>query len=305
MKKFYSLIATVAIAVGFNAQLTLPFSDTFTYADGDMSGKGNWTIQSANATDKINVDAGVVKFDGGGEDLQNTFTSTNSGTLYYSMDIKVTGNDAQTDTNGGYFAGFAQNSTTFGGTLWTQRVSATEYKFGIEVRTATGTSTTWTTANYTVGTTYRVTVSYEFVTGTANDVVNLYVNNTLVSTDNHTGTDLTSAVAFFLRQDSASETPFVEIDNLTVSADPSAVLAVSDSKKSNNLFIKNTLVKNDEITFGSDVKDIKIYTLSGAVVKTGSVKNGATLNVAELAKGNYIVTGMVNNQPVSQKILKD
>jgi hypothetical protein len=82
-------------------------------------------------------------------------------------------------------------------------------------------------------------------------------------------------------------------------------LAVSDIKKSNNLFIKNTLVKNDEITFGSDVKDIKIYTLSGAVVKTGSVKNGATLNVAELAKGNYIVTGMVNNQPVSQKILKD
>lgn len=82
-------------------------------------------------------------------------------------------------------------------------------------------------------------------------------------------------------------------------------LAVSDIKKSNNLFIKNTLVKNDEITFGADVKDIKIYTLSGAVVKTGSVKNGATLNVAELAKGNYIVTGMVNNQPVSQKILKD
>jgi hypothetical protein len=35
------------------------------------------------------------------------------------------------------------------------------------------------------------------------------------------------------------------------------------------------------------------------------VKNGATLNVAELQKGNYIVTGTVNNQPVSQKILKD
>lgn len=82
-------------------------------------------------------------------------------------------------------------------------------------------------------------------------------------------------------------------------------LAVTDFKKVIPNFIKNTLVKNDEIVFGSDVKDIKVYTLSGAIVKTGDVKNGSTLNVAELAKGNYIVTGIVNNQPVSQKILKD
>lgn len=82
-------------------------------------------------------------------------------------------------------------------------------------------------------------------------------------------------------------------------------LSVSDFNKSKSSFIKNTFVKNDEITFGADVKDVKVYTLTGQVVKTGSVKNGATLNVAELQKGNYIVTGTVNNQPVSQKILKD
>jgi len=83
------------------------------------------------------------------------------------------------------------------------------------------------------------------------------------------------------------------------------VLAVSDLSKPKSNFVKNTFVKNEEITFGADVKDIKIYTLTGQVVKTASVKEGATLNVAELAKGNYIVTGTVNNQPVSQKILKD
>ncbi|MBD8083992.1 T9SS type A sorting domain-containing protein [Chryseobacterium caseinilyticum] len=84
-----------------------------------------------------------------------------------------------------------------------------------------------------------------------------------------------------------------------------STLAVSDFKKVTSNFVKNTLVKNNEIVFGSDVKDIKVYTLSGAIVKTGEVKNGSTLNVAELAKGNYIVTGIVNNEPVSQKILKD
>lgn len=84
-----------------------------------------------------------------------------------------------------------------------------------------------------------------------------------------------------------------------------STLAVADFKKITPNFVKNTLVKNDEIIFGSDVKDIKVYTLSGAIVKTGDVKNGSTLNVAELAKGNYIITGIVNNQAVSQKILKN
>lgn len=87
----------------------------------------------------------------------------------------------------------------------------------------------------------------------------------------------------------------------------SGTLAVNDltdlSKKS--MFIKNSLVKNDEIIFAAEVKDIKVYTLSGQLVKTASVKNGVSLNVGELQKGNYIVTGFVDNQPVSQKILKD
>ncbi|WP_143884702.1 lamin tail domain-containing protein [Chryseobacterium binzhouense] len=87
----------------------------------------------------------------------------------------------------------------------------------------------------------------------------------------------------------------------------SGTLAVNDLQNAMHKykFVQNTFVKNDEIVFGTEVKDIKVYTLSGQLVKTSSVKANETLNVAELAKGNYIVTGTVNNQPVSQKILKD
>ncbi|MDF2931279.1 MAG: C-terminal target protein [Chryseobacterium sp.] len=87
----------------------------------------------------------------------------------------------------------------------------------------------------------------------------------------------------------------------------SGTLAVNNVSNNSvkSQFIKNSFVKNEEITFGSDVKEVKIYSLSGQLVKTASVKGGTTLNIAELQKGNYIVTGMVNNQPVSQKILKD
>ena len=93
------------------------------------------------------------------------------------------------------------------------------------------------------------------------------------------------------------------IDNVSWTANGS--LAVSDLSKTKSSFVKNTYVKSDEITFGSDAKDVKIYTLTGQLVKTATVKANGTVNVAELAEGNYIVTGTVNNQAVSQKILKD
>jgi len=85
----------------------------------------------------------------------------------------------------------------------------------------------------------------------------------------------------------------------------SGSLAVSDFNKTKSNFVKNTFVKNDEITFGTDAKDVKVYRLTGQLVKTASVKANGTLNVSDLAEGNYIVTGTVNNQAVSQKILKD
>lgn len=85
----------------------------------------------------------------------------------------------------------------------------------------------------------------------------------------------------------------------------STVLAAGEVAPSKYRLLKNTFVKNEEITFGAEAKDVKVYNMYGQVVKTASVKENGVLNVAELQKGTYIVTGTVNNQPVSQKILKD
>lgn len=86
----------------------------------------------------------------------------------------------------------------------------------------------------------------------------------------------------------------------------SGSLAVTEIKgKSIANFVKNTFVKNNEITFGADVKDVKIFNMFGQLVKEASVKANGTVNVAELTRGNYIVTGTVNNEAVSRKILKD
>lgn len=124
--------------------------------------------------------------------------------------------------------------------------------------------------------------------------------NTETKTVNFTGGQANSTVTF--------ETPTTSfrayLDNIEIKT-VSGTLAVSDFNKSKSSFVKNTFVKNDEITFGADAKDVKVYTLTGQLVKTASVKSNGTLNIAELAEGNYIVTGTVNNQAVSQKILKN
>ncbi|WP_312088653.1 lamin tail domain-containing protein [Chryseobacterium sp.] len=84
-------------------------------------------------------------------------------------------------------------------------------------------------------------------------------------------------------------------------------LAVTDLQSTAHKykFVQNTFVKEDEIVFGTEVKDIKIYSLSGQLIKTSESKYAKYLNVADLQKGNYIITATIDNQPVSQKIIKD
>lgn len=82
-------------------------------------------------------------------------------------------------------------------------------------------------------------------------------------------------------------------------------LAVGDVNGSKSVFIKNTLVKNDEIIFGSDVQDVKIYSISGQLMKNTNVKNNTTMNIADLPTGHYIVTGILNNKKVTERILKN
>lgn len=80
-------------------------------------------------------------------------------------------------------------------------------------------------------------------------------------------------------------------------------LAVADFTKANSTLVKNTSV-NESIAFAKNA-DIQIINAAGQVVKTAKVTEGSTLNVSSLAKGMYIVTGTVNGEKVSQKVIKN
>ncbi|WP_027380949.1 lamin tail domain-containing protein [Chryseobacterium daeguense] len=84
-------------------------------------------------------------------------------------------------------------------------------------------------------------------------------------------------------------------------------LAISDVdfNYSKFRFIENAFVKDNEIVFGGEVREVKVFDTLGQVVKEAPTKSAYRLDVADLPKGNYIVTGTINNEPVSQKILKD
>ncbi|SFI07240.1 T9SS type A sorting domain-containing protein [Halpernia frigidisoli] len=90
------------------------------------------------------------------------------------------------------------------------------------------------------------------------------------------------------------------LDDVLIS---SATLAVGDLKSAKVSLVKNTSVK-DAIQFGAKA-DVQIYNMNGQIVKSASVSENTILNVSSLNKGIYIVTGVVNGEKVSQKIIKD
>ncbi|WP_051230803.1 T9SS type A sorting domain-containing protein [Epilithonimonas caeni] len=79
-------------------------------------------------------------------------------------------------------------------------------------------------------------------------------------------------------------------------------MAVVDATKGKANLVKNTIVSN-ELIFGTSAK-VSVYNTAGQIVKTAEVSENTRLDVSALAKGTYVVTGLVNGQTVSQKIIK-
>ena len=79
-------------------------------------------------------------------------------------------------------------------------------------------------------------------------------------------------------------------------------MATVDFSKDKFSLVKNTVVA-DNVVFAKNA-DVQIINAAGQVVKSLKVTEGATVNVSSLAKGVYFVTGVVNGEKVSQKIIK-
>ncbi|AWA28971.1 hypothetical protein HYN48_02085 [Flavobacterium magnum] len=296
------------------AGVTLPYTNNFAYPAGAaLSTQQDWTVQSGT-TDEILVAAGnldytgiasvgnSIAFDGTGIDNAVTFDTQNSGTVYYSFLLNVASMTGVTDANGGYFAGLGSSNTSFGATLWTKAVDDTNYNLGLEVRTANAANTSWS-GNYATGETLFVVVGYTFgdAATASDDTASLWINPAVggaqtaaTVSDSHTGADLASINRFFFRQDSATETPALNIDALRIGTTWESVTESNLGVKDNNiagLKVYPNPVSNGTFfieTAANAEKAVVVYDVLGKqVVNTTTTTNA--VNVSKLTAGVYIV----------------
>ncbi|MEG1026822.1 MAG: T9SS type A sorting domain-containing protein [Flavobacterium sp.] len=329
MKKIYTLVTILAASFAANAQATLPVYESFDYiVPGALQTQTGYA--ALNSGDDINIVAGnlsytdlpasignKINFAGAGIDAKYDITPVSADTIYYSFLVKINDISAVTDPNGGYFAGFGANDTNFGGTIWTKKVDNNTFKFGSELRTATGNGTTWTTTDYNVGDTYLVVGSYTFVAGTNNDVAKLWINPTLGLTTEPTptiedqwtaSTDLASIVHFFFRQDSAMETPDLDIDELRIGTSWADVTPIdpSASTKENNIEGLNIFPNpaNDVLNITSNStadKNVQLFDLTGK--KVLDVTTVSTVNVSTLKAGIYVAKINEAGKTATRKVI--
>lgn len=236
MKKIFLLLILIfGLSYLGWGQVALPHLDPLNYTVGEnLAAQTDWT--SMNSGDDLLIAPGnlsysdlpassgnMVSFDGSGIDAAKQFTQQISGTTYHSFLLNVA-NLGSLNTTGGYFEGFSEGtSNTFGATVWLRKdAGGVGYNIGINPRTTAG-NTSWVSGVQSVNTTLFVVFSYQIVAGVSNDVVKIWINPTpggsepsASATATNALTDLTNVNRILVRQDGATATPFIEMDELRI-----------------------------------------------------------------------------------------
>ena len=280
MKKVYIfLVLLFTVSFSFGQVLT----ENFSYTTGQLLTANGWSAHSGAGTNAIAVTAPGLTYSGhpgsgvgnattmttSGEDVNRTFTSITSGSVYMSFLLNV----SAAQSTGDYFIGLFQTSSIFPLRIYAKSDGAGGYFLGISK--ATG-AITYETTSRTFGTTYFIVANYIFNTGTTtDDVVNLWVNPALGGTEpsatiaNVTGavTDGTSAAAVYLRQGAAGNASTQQVDAILVGstwADVTPAAAATPSLSASALTSFNNVCINTEAGPNS-------FTITGTNLTTANV----------------------------------
>ncbi len=236
-----ALTLGVMLACGATAaRATSLYTEDFSYANASaLVGQGGWAAHSGAGTNPVTVASPGLSYAGfagsgiggmvgtmatSGEDVNHTFTTQSSGSLYTSFLVNV----QSAATAGDYCLNFMSipTSTLFYSRLYIKKDAANN-AFGLGVRFSSGGTVPYTATNLVFGQTYLVVLKYTFVAGTANDVVSLYVNPSVgapepAATLTHSATDGAVADAasglgtIAMRQGSASTSPTQQFDGIRI-----------------------------------------------------------------------------------------
>ncbi|HOW30950.1 MAG TPA: lamin tail domain-containing protein [Bacteroidales bacterium] len=236
MKKpllYYLLLSTLFIAgftSGVKAQLL--FEENFAYPVGDLltahgwanhSGTSNFiavTAASINYTNYQSSGIGEeITLTSSGEDVNKQFTAQSTGAVYASFIANIT----SASTTGDYFfhLGATAMGTNFKARIFVKKDASNNVAFGVAHST---TAANYSGFSYSLNTTYLIVVKYSFVSGTANDVVSIFINpvigdpepaSPLVS-NTDTPTDPIDIGTVALRQGTAGNLVGLKLDGIRI-----------------------------------------------------------------------------------------
>ena len=310
MKKIFTLLSLTSMFFLANAQ-TQVVNETFTF-NGAL--KDNGWVRHSGTTGQLSADGSKVNLVANNdEDVNKAFSTDyviNPAELNkteYTFTLNVPSQTGLAGSNSGaeYFLMLSSQSGTsvsnFYGRLFIKKGSGAGYVLGISNSTSTA---VYSTVELPVATDVSVKVAFS-VSG-SNSTSTLTINNEtpITSTSAVAPTVLKSVV---IRQagSATAGTGNVSIDNLVVTTYPSSVLATTDVIKSKNIFLKNSMVDNTLSFQTKGNASVKVYNANGQLVKSATISaQNANVNVANLPKGNYVVTAELNGETVSQKIVK-
>ena len=242
-----TLILLFALLLQSNySESQILYNENFNYPAGDSLGAHGWTSFSGGSTNVLSVTSPGLTYSGypgsgignavtvnaSGQDAYTSLSAVDSsGSFYAAAMINVTSAQA-----GDYFMAFLPStSTTFYSGRLHARLSGGSVNFGITKGAATDTTTTgiWTTANYSLNTTYIVVLKYTFVEGSNNDQVSLFVFDSAIPTVEPTPTvgpltypsgDAFNLGRIALRQGTAARAPVLKVDGIRVTRSWGSIL---------------------------------------------------------------------------------
>lgn len=255
MNKLFKLVRhltmslfAMATLIGTTANAERLLTENFEYELGNLYSQGGWLIYGTQAAGPVQVIDNALTYPdyqdkavgkavhltqvASGEDLMRAVSETaiSSGKVYLSALVKV---NAVADDQ--YFlafiqptsAGIVDKKTPPENTRLIASKGSADGKFVFKISRNSATLFE-STEEFELGKTYLVVMSYEFKEGTKNDVVQLWVNPAVASTEpqpnaainsaTHTGADMKSFQAIELRQGSSATKvgPEVIVDAIRV-----------------------------------------------------------------------------------------
>jgi len=332
------LLIAVLVTIAFAQPL---FVENFDYPSNNVLTNYGWTAHSGAGTNSIRVYLyGLVyagyagsniglsaKVDTAGEDINKTFTTTNSGTVYTAFMLNV----QKAMLNGDYCFHLSTsplNSYEYGSRFHVKRNAAGDIAFGLGKKHL---DTAFTTFSYALNTTYLVVLKYEFVAGDSNDVLSMFVFSSGVPATEPTtptvgpntpaGADFPHIGSAILRQGTAANAPRVIIDGIRIATSWSVALTgIEESSAlppaSNRLALSvnpNPFRDFTNISFNvnpQSVEQIRIYDVTGNLVQTLAkpssnqiVWNGRNASNDLVAPGIYFITLETNKGNTTAKIM--